>query len=255
MKHSPLLLILALSAVVPTLAQDQQASANRSETGLQSLRAAVSVLGGAPPTDSVVSLNVALTDGQSASLLVKTKGIGSTSEHFVAAEVDQVTVFSQGVAKGTANGEVKETSLESASSSDSCIALLPLLSRVLANTDYSVEFVGTETVGGKTASHIQFRNTFSSQPKLGSLVPFTTKDIWIDSTTNLPLRISYEQRSALGAVAGTAVQLDFSNYKSVGGYVLPYTITRSFNGSYWGTLTIQNAQFNTGLTDAEFSVD
>lgn len=254
MKHPPLLLFLVLSAVLSAFGQ-QATTANRNETAVQPLQAAVAALGGSAPSDSAISLNVARADGQSGSLIVKTKGTSATVERLLATDTDQMTVFSQGVAKVTANGVVEDTSLESASSSDSCILALPLLSRVLATPDYAIEFVGTESIEGKAATHIRFRNVFASQPKLAALERFTTKDIWIDSATNLPVRISYEQRSGSGAVAGIAVQLDFSNYKSASGYTLPYTIKRSFNGTYWGTLTIQDAQFNSGLTDAEFSVD
>jgi hypothetical protein len=129
----------------------------------------------------------------------------------------------------------------------------PLLSAILNDPDTSSQYIGLEASNGQSLQHVRTWDSFASQPGLQTLSSFTTRDIWIDATTALVQRISYSSRPAQGPV-GVSVDVFFSNYQSASGVSYPYTIQKSLNGTPWATITIQSVSFNTGLTDASFSI-
>jgi hypothetical protein len=80
-------------------------------------------------------------------------------------------------------------------------------------------------------------------------------DIWLDGASGLPRTISFIQRHGGGSAPKIPISISYSNYQNLGGVLYPYQIQQSVNGTVWATITIQSVVFNTGLTDADFSVN
>jgi hypothetical protein len=187
-------------------------------------------------------------------MTAKFKGLDQTSQSVVASAGERKTTVSRGAGQRSTSNSTKAISAELAASSGSVIFPLPLLVNALNNPDFSAEYVGVESIEAESAYHVRIWNTYNSNPKWSRIAKFTRKDIWISSTTGLPLRIAFEERAASGAVPGFAVQLDFSDFRSANGVVAPFRIHRMFNGSEWGTISISQVQLNVGLPDSEFSI-
>jgi len=132
---------------------------------------------------------------------------------------------------------------------------LPLLLSALNNSDEALLYIGSETINGISVQHVQAWDTFASKPQLQKLAPFSTKDIWFDPSSGLPVKIAYSRRVGGGAVPSIPVEVFFSNYTYVAGVLYPFHINKSYNGTPWQTITIQSVSFNTGLTDAQFQVE
>jgi outer membrane lipoprotein-sorting protein len=235
-------------------------SQNVPSGGLQALAAlqqAVTAMGGSAPGDSTASGTITTTAGsltENGTIVVLTRRSDQTSEQIVTSDGGTV-VYSQGSASQIQGTTESSLPLELAVTAQCPDFPLPLLVGVLNNPDSAYTYVGLETLDGVSAHHVQFWNSFASTPKLGSLVSFSQRDIWIDATSGLPLRISYRDHPGQGAVAATSVDVTFSNYTSFGGVQYPTTLEKSMNGTPWATITITNVAFNTGLTDANFPVD
>jgi hypothetical protein len=114
--------------------------------------------------------------------------------------------------------------------------------------------VGLETQNGITVHHIQFWNSFTSNPPLASLSSFSQRDIWIDATSNLGANLVQRSPSLKEQPrdGGRCHLCEFYKLESV---LYPTTIQKSMNGTPWATIAITNVSFNTGLTDANFPVN
>jgi len=241
---------LATAAYAQVSTGTPPASVQRDPTASSTVAAAIAAFGSTPPTDSVAQATVQLANGDSATLVIRGFGLRSNSEDLVDSNGEQKSIFVDGESNLRQGNAVESRTLERSASSSSCVFLLPELVVALNNPDVALEYVGQEG----TTSHVRLRNTFASRPTLSRLAPFTRKDIWFDSATGLPTKIVFEHRQAEGAVPSIAVEVDFSNYRSVSGLQYPFSITKLVNGVPWGTITIQTVQFNTGLTPADFPI-
>lgn len=131
---------------------------------------------------------------------------------------------------------------------------LVLFSAILNDPDTSMQYLGLKNVNGESLYHVKTWDSFASNPDLQPLSSFSTRDIWIDATSNLPQRISYIRRAAQGAVPGIAVDITFDNYQNESGVLYPREIQESVNGTAWATITIQSISLDRGLTDSDFPI-
>ena len=206
---------------------------------------------GTPPADSTAAGTITTTAGtrtESGAITILTRGTNQTSEQ-VSTPHGGILVYSGGQAS---NGT--PLSGQQAMTSQSPCFPSPLIAASMNNPDSSFQYIGLEAVNGSSAHHIRFWNSFASNTNAQYLSEFTTRDIWIDSTTYLPLRMSYVQRAGGGSAPRIAIDVFYSNYQSFGGVSYPLSIQRSFNGTPSATITIQQVNFNTGLSDSNFPV-
>jgi hypothetical protein len=132
---------------------------------------------------------------------------------------------------------------------------LPLLVGAQNNPDFSFQYVALETLNGAPAHHLRMWNTFASRPYSQTLSQFSVRDIWIDTASSLPRKITYTQQTAGGYSPQFFVEVDLSNYQSVNGIAYPHQITKSVNGTPLLTISIQSVSFNTGLSAANFPIN
>jgi hypothetical protein len=144
--------------------------------------------------------------------------------------------------------------LEQAASSRSLHFPLPFLNGLLSNSDFSLQYIGQESVGSALANHIQVQNTFASSPSFQFLSEFTSADIWLDATSTMPVKISMVRRYGGGSSPKIPISVSYSNYQIVSGVRYPFTIQEYLTSTLWATTTIQSVSFDTGLTDTNFAV-
>lgn len=237
------------TAPAPIPASDPQAVAV--------MQRSLQAMGGIPPSDSSASGTVQLVGGSqslSGTIQILTKGVAQTLELVTTDLGEQSTVFSNGSASETTNGTITTLSLEIAVTSQSCYFPLPLFTQLANDVDTRIAFVGAETLNGSQTYHLRMWDSFASQPDYQDLASLTTRDIWIDTTSALPLKISFVRKPAHGAVAGTAVEVLLTNYQTFGGLLYPTSIRTSRSGVPWANISIQSVSFNNGLTDSNFAV-
>jgi hypothetical protein len=222
----------------------------RDPKAISALNAALLGFGPKLPVDSVAQASIILANGDSGTLTIKTLGRDSHSEDVITNNGEEVSIYVAGESNRRHNQNVDSQPLEAATSDASCIFPLPELFTAANNSDEALQYIGLED----TSFHLRFWNTFSSLPRLVQLAPFTRRDLWIDSSTGLPSKLTFDQRSAQGAVPSTAIEFDFSNYQAVGAVKYPFTIVKYVNGVLWGTIQIQSVQFNVGLSTADFPI-
>ena len=223
------------------------------------LQAAIKAMGGVAPSDSTATGSVTATvasESQGGTIQIYTRATDQSSEAVSLPNLSQTTIYSHWIA-GQLNGSAPQQQLtdQLAATSQTALYPLPLLVGAVNNPDASLQYVGQETVDSAVTQHIRFWNTFASNPHLQPVAPFSIHDVWIDTSTGLPVKISFTQQAAAGRAFKTLVELDFSNYRQTSGFAYPYTIKKSLNGTPWLTISIQSVSFNTGLQYSQFQVN
>jgi hypothetical protein len=258
------LLFVSFSFFLPVFVAAQQSSAptqtpQRDPQAVTILQAAVGAMGGTPPSDSTVNGTVTAAVGsqtQNGTIQILTRGTNQSLESISLPDLSQTTVYSYPLAGQTSGSSAQqELTGQLAATSQTALYPLPLLVGALNNPDASLQYVGQETVDGAVTQHIRFWNTFTSKPYLQPLAPFSVHDVWINTSTGFPVKISFTQQAAAGSAFKTLVELDFSNYQQTNGFAYPYTIKKSLNGTQWLTISIQSVSFNTGLQYSQFQVN
>jgi hypothetical protein len=221
------------------------------------LQQSQTIMGSQPPQDSVATGTIQIIAGSSTdqgTVRILTRNFDQSREDVQTPDGTQEVVFSRNQACEIAGSTRKPLKLELVVTSQSPDFPLALLASALGNPDTNVQYIGLESLNGAAAHHIRFWNTFTSQVDWQPLADFSSRDIWIDSTSGLPLKLSYHRRPASGPVYALPVEVFYSDYRNIGGALYPYSIQKSLNGTPWVTITIQNVALNTGLTDSDFPV-
>jgi hypothetical protein len=251
-----LFLISNSSAGFPQTQATTTSSPQRDPQAVALLQQSVSVMG-VPPSDSTATGNVTIVAGsltQQGTVTILTKGSTETSIQFQVPNNPWTAVFASNQANKVETSQTTVYPLELAASSQCLYFPLPYLYGVLNNADYSIRYIGQETVGSSAANHIVVQNTFSSSSMYQFLSPFTAADIWIDASSGLPLKIGMVRREGGGSAPKIPFSVVYSNYQTVSGVRYPFTIQEYITETLWATTNIQSVAFNTGLTDSTFAV-
>lgn len=221
------------------------------------LQQSVAAFGSVQPSDSTATGSVTITAGSSTTqgtVTILTKGQAETSIQFQMPSNPWTVTFSNGQANKVESTQTTIYPLELSASSQCLYFPQPYLYGILSNPDYSIQYVGEETVGSSTANHIVVQNTFNSSSAYQFLSPFTTADIWLDASTALPVKIGMVRRNGGGSAPRIPFSVVYSNYQSASGVQYPFTIQEYITETSWETTTIQSVVFNSGLTDSSFPV-
>jgi hypothetical protein len=239
-------------------AQAAPAPPQRDPQAIAILQRAVVAMGGSAPADSTATGTLSIVEGssyQTGTIEIFTRGLKQTAESVSLPDGRRAVVYSNGDAKETIGAESFNPPLELIVTDQCPDFPLPLLQSALSNRDAALRYIGAESLNGAAVQHVQLWNSFASKPRLQRLAPFSVRDVWLESSSGLPVKLAYSRRAAGGASPAIPLEVFFSNYTNVSGVLYPYEIKKSFNGSAWQTITIQNVSVNTGLTDSQFVVE
>ncbi len=240
-------------SVAPTSAV-QTVSVQRDAQAVLFIQQAVTAMGGSVPADSTATGNLALLAGslsETGTFQIMTRGTDQTAEVLQTSSVSKSVIYSRLRASETAvPGKI---GLQWAITAQSPSFPLPFLIAALQNSDTAFQYLGQESLNNLAAQHIRVWNTFSSQPALAGVAKFSVQDIWLDASSQLPLKISCQRRHTASADT-FLVETFFSDYRNVSGYLYPFSIKKSLNGGPWLAMSVQNVAFNTGLSDNDFPI-
>jgi hypothetical protein len=213
---------------------------------------------GAVPNSSQATGTIALVAGpqtDSGTITIITSGTTQTSEQIASTYTNQTLIYSDSQANLDQGASVTPLQQELVVTSQCPDFPLPLLAAEFNNPDFALQYIGLETLDGASVQHIHLWNTYTSNPSFQDLASFTAHDLWLDASSTLPVTLSYTQQAAHGvAVPQIPVDVYYSNYTNQGGVLYPFQIQKSFNGTPWATITIQNVVLNVAVTDSTFAI-
>jgi outer membrane lipoprotein-sorting protein len=102
----------------------------------------------------------------------------------------------------------------------------------------TIDFVATETLDGVRTYHLKLTK------KNGAI-----EQIYLAAATFLEVKVASD--ASMGGV-GMRIETSFSNYKSVDGVMLPFSVKTFTNGTLAVEMTVMTIEFNVKLDDAFF---
>jgi hypothetical protein len=117
----------------------------------------------------------------------------------------------------------------------------------LNNPNYTISYVGTQTINGNPAIHIR---TCDDTDFTSSLV--TPQEWYFDATSGLPVRVEYKLPQNTDAQHPLPLSIDFGNFKTVSGIFVPYQLTMN-EGPVVEIATVNSVALNSGLSSSTFA--
>jgi hypothetical protein len=121
----------------------------------------------------------------------------------------------------------------------------------------TLTYLGHEAHSGRAVEHVSVSQVPPAQVAAGA-VPFlrhlTQVDFFLDSTSLLPVAISFTTHPDTNAVVDIPVEIAFSDYRAVNGTQVPFHIQKYLNNSLALDFQASSVTLNTGLTASTFNV-
>jgi hypothetical protein len=116
----------------------------------------------------------------------------------------------------------------------------------LQNPNYTLSYIGSATVDGKSAIKI---HVFDASNRIGRLV--TPQDWYFDPASFLPLRVEYLFPYQDDANHSSPFSMGFADFQSVGGILVPYQLQLHLISAST-VATVTSVTFNSGLSSSTF---
>jgi hypothetical protein len=122
--------------------------------------------------------------------------------------------------------------------------------------NFLVTLVGQETKGGHSVYHLSASQQFPQMAAKTALLEqhLTQLDIFLDSSTLLPVALDFSTHPDNDAGLDIPVELLFSDYRPVNGTQIPFHAQKFLNNSLLLDLQFTSAQLNSGLAASSFNV-
>ncbi len=131
----------------------------------------------------------------------------------------------------------------------------PALSSLTAGPNVVLSYIGLETRNSKSVQHIQSYVSIPASNSALNFQQFSKEDIYLDATTLLPSAVTFYAHPDNNAANNIPIEVDFSNYQSINGFMVPTQIQKYLQGTLLTDLTISTATFNTGISLSEFTIN
>ncbi len=126
---------------------------------------------------------------------------------------------------------------------------------VLQDTSWSISSVGTVEHNGQQAYDIGLQKMYTDGSDPTGLKSRATKtDFIIDPNTFLVLSVQDKAYPKDRGPGDAPHEMQFSNYKSFNGILVPFSITELIGGQQTSTIQFSQFTFNSGLTDSDFAL-
>jgi hypothetical protein len=263
----PLTLVLTVAAprssgqttAAPNPVRDAQSESPKDPQALAVLANMVSALGGpnlrsqiADSTTVGTTTTFSSAGQDTASLVIKTKGVDEIRYERTEGDVTDLYVVDKGQGWYTIGPKVLR--IPYSQSYREVIFHLPLLSMIsgLPGADSRIEYLGVSVSGKTSVDSVAFIDESLTNPVTGGKKDKDVVQIAVDAATFLPvaIQIALQQDSVNG---GTEIEeYDFSDYRSIQGVLVPFSIVQIIGGMKAAQITISDIKFNTGIPESDF---
>jgi hypothetical protein len=132
----------------------------------------------------------------------------------------------------------------------------PVLGSLAAGPNVVLSYIGPTTWNGESVQQIQSYVYQSNQLGLTpSPQQLSTMNFYLDATTLLPAAVTFNAHPDNNSTTNLLVEIDFSNYQTISGVVVPMHIQKYQQGNLMVDVVVTGASFNTGLSLSIFTVN
>ncbi len=134
----------------------------------------------------------------------------------------------------------------------------PALAFLNATADPTLIFsyIGEENRGGAKVEHFQVYRYLAKQrtASISLTQRVSTADFYLDSSSLLPVAITFNTHADDDAFTDIALEIDFSKYQRVNGVQVPFHIQKLVSGGLALDVTVQTVALNSDLSEGLFSI-
>lgn len=133
----------------------------------------------------------------------------------------------------------------------------PALSSLAAGPNVVLSYMGQTTWNGGAVQHIQSYVYQPNPPPIPGPTPqqLSSMDFYLDATTLLPVAMTFNAHPDNSAGTNLLIEIDFSNYQSMSGVLVPTNIQKYSQGNLLVNVVVSGASFNTGLSLSNFTIN
>jgi hypothetical protein len=130
------------------------------------------------------------------------------------------------------------------------------LEAIANNPLTSVSYLGTDTSKGRALLHAQVTRAPTGQTAdvTALILRLATMDIYFDPQSLLPVVLDFNAHPDIDANTNLPAEIQFGNYQSMGGVLVPLQIQKYLQGSLLLNFVVANASINSGVPTSVFTL-
>jgi hypothetical protein len=129
------------------------------------------------------------------------------------------------------------------------------ITRVLSSSGYVTTYIGQEIRNSATIQHVALYLPSATSADVAPLLQHLTQiDLYLDSSTLLPVAMTFAIHPDNNALLDIPVEVRFSDYRAVNAAQVPFRVQQFINNSLFLDFQAQSTIVNTGLAASTFSV-
>jgi hypothetical protein len=135
--------------------------------------------------------------------------------------------------------------------------VLSCAGRIGKGQNIVLTYVGLETRNGESVQHLRSYafQTISDSAVATFIQELSATDFYLDSASFLPMCITFNFHPDNNASDNLRVEVDFANYQTIDGIMVPMHIQRYQQGALMLDISVSGAAFNTGIPLTDFSIN
>jgi hypothetical protein len=258
-----LLLSFSASAVYGQQTTTQPATSDPQAVALAA-KALAALTGGKPITDVTLTGTATRTAGSDVETgAITLKALGSTNSRMDFSGSGGTRIEVRNSSSGVPQGSwIGTDGVSHAMVSHNCLTdavwFFPAFSVLsqIASTNVIATYVGQETRNGASVQHIRFTTHPPNVPSaaIAFVSSLTTEDVYLDSTSLLPVAIAFNSHADSDAAVQIATEVDFTGYRPMSGVAVPSKIQELLNGGLYLDISVESADLNSGLSNSVFDL-
>lgn len=132
----------------------------------------------------------------------------------------------------------------------------PVLSALTDTSDpaYVFSYLGQEQKNGLTVEHLRVSHKVTGDLDKGTLFRLSAMDFYLDASSLLPLAVDFKVHPNDNLNIDISEEILFANYQVVSGIQIPFHIARLLNGTVTLDAIVTSVLVNSGLPDAQFTL-
>ncbi len=133
----------------------------------------------------------------------------------------------------------------------------PALGSLAAGPNVVLSYVGQETRNGSEVQHIESYIYQANWPAgvTPTAMQLSIMDFYLDAGSFLPVAVTFNAHPDNDANTNVSFEVDFANYQSQSGVMVPMHVQRLQQGSLMVDLMLSSASFNAGLSLSRFAIN
>ena len=130
------------------------------------------------------------------------------------------------------------------------------LEAVAADPQTAVSYLGTDTSKGTPLLHLRVTRTPAGQAAAATslILGLSTMDIYFNPQSYLPVILDFNTHPDIDAGTNLPVEIQFSNFQTMGGVLVPLQIQKYLQGSLLLDFVVTNASINSDVPSSAYTL-